>query len=331
MNPVLNREMRERFRTRRAGPLLTLWVAGVGLVGYLMYLLARELAQSGFGLGRAIAGGFVGRFLFESMALLMLTAVILVVPGLTATSIVGERERQTLHLMQVTQLSAFQLVVGKLSSSLAYLGLLVVAAMPMLSIPLLFGGMNVADVMAALGMILLTAVMVGSTSIWVSSRARSARGAVAGAYLWAIGIGMLSFLGLLAEGVVLHRNDPSGGRNGVEYVSAWVNPYFGLVSAVEAPLQDRMQVPFPTPFSPFDTLLFIRQGQGERLDAAFGEPSFAGVGDARPAIRSRRPPLWVYTVLIYALLVVLALRGAARHVRAPTPRIREPRRTRAPA
>ncbi len=326
MNPVLGREMRERFRTRRAAPLFTLWVLGVGLVGYLMYLLAREIAQSGFGIGRAIAGGFVGRFLFETMALIMLTAVILVVPGLTATSVVAERERQTLHLLQVTQLSAFQLVLGKLGSSLAYLGLLVVAVMPVLALPLLFGGMGFGDVAAAVGMVLLTALMLGSVSIWVSARARSSRGAVAGSYLWAIGIGILSFLLLLGEFVVFHLDDPDGGPEGVEYVSTWVNPYFGMVSAIEAPLARRFEVPFPTPFTPFDAVLFVRQGQTDPFGVGFVEPGFAEPGGER--LPTRRPPVWMYTVAIYLVIIVLTLRAATRRLRVPTSRIREPRRTR---
>ncbi len=330
MNPVLEREMRERFRTRRAAPLFTLWVLGVGLVGYLMYLVAGEIVRSGFGIGPAIAGAFVGRFLFETMALIMLTAVILVVPGLTATSVVAERERQTLHLLQVTQLSARQLVVGKLGSSLAYLGLLVVSVMPVLAIPLLFGGMGFGDVAAAVGMILLVALMLGSVSIWVSSRARSSRGAVAGSYLWAIGIGMLSFLLLLGEFVLFHLDDPEGGRDGTEYVSTWVNPYFGLVSAIEAPLSRRLEVPFPTPFTPFDALLFVRQGQTEMFGAVVDAP-LADLPDGRPRFPTRRPPVWVYTVAIYLAVIAVTLRAATRQLRAPIPTIREPRRSRAPS
>ena len=43
---------------------------------------------------------------------LLMTAVVMIVPGLTALSIVGERERQTFQLLQVTQLSPLQIVLG---------------------------------------------------------------------------------------------------------------------------------------------------------------------------------------------------------------------------
>ena len=60
LNPVLGREVRERFRSRRAPIFVTLWVLGVGLIGYLVYLIAQLAARDAFGLGQGVAGGLVG-------------------------------------------------------------------------------------------------------------------------------------------------------------------------------------------------------------------------------------------------------------------------------
>lgn len=89
VNPVLGREIKERFRSRRAPVFVTLWVLGVGLIGYLVYLVAQLAARSAFGLGQGVAGGYMGRFIFEGMMALLMTGVIMIVPGLTALSIVA--------------------------------------------------------------------------------------------------------------------------------------------------------------------------------------------------------------------------------------------------
>lgn len=332
VNPVLGREIKERFRSRRAPIFVTLWVLGVGLIGYLVYLVAQLAARNAFGLGQGVAGGYMGRFIFEGMMALLMTGVIMIVPGLTALSIVGERERQTFHLLQVTQLTPLQIVLGKLWSSMSYFLLLVVAVAPVAALPLLFGGVRLSDVVVGLAMLLLTAVMLGSVGIWGSARARSSRGAVANAYMWSFIIGFLTFALMGAE--LLFVNNQSGGPfppRGREIVSVLPNPYVGMVSAIVAPLgSDSLQ---GTPFYPLEILLMERQG----FDAGFlgvgavpggfvpGVADSSGAGPIENVLPLRRPPVWVFTLGIYLAVTVLALWGATRRVRAPATRIRSVR------
>ena len=333
MNPVLSREILERFRGRRAALLIFLWTLGIGLVGYVVYLVGQEVASNFFGMGRLITTGFVGRFLFQGMVLLMVTAVVMVVPGVTALTIVGERERQTLGLLQVTQLTPFQLVIGKLSSSLSYFLLLVVAVAPIIALPLLFGGMSLGDIFASLGMMLLTATMVGSVSLAISARAKSSRGAVAGSYAFSFVIAFFSIAMILAELLVFRGSTneivPPRGR---EIYSSWINPYVATVDAVAAPLSLRNDGQF-TPFTPAETLLFARQGVSQSLGgvAFVGEGFPVDLGVARgfgpiegggfigPAqeVRLRRGPVWIRTVVVYVVISGLALLRAARIVTAP--------------
>ncbi len=329
VNPVLGREIKERFRSRRAPVFVTLWVLGVGLIGYLVYLVAQLAARSAFGLGQGVAGGYMGRFIFEGMMALLMTGVIMIVPGLTALSIVGERERQTLHLLQVTQLSPLQIVLGKLWSSMSYFLLLIVAVAPVAALPLLFGGVRLSDVIVGLAMIMLTALMLGSIGIWGSARARSSRGAVANAYMWSFIIAFITFALMGAE--LLFVNNQSGNPfppRGREIVSILPNPYVGMVSAVVAPLgSDGLQ---GTPFDVVEVLLMERQGFDAGffgvgpgpgpIDGAIVDPSGGPAVDR--TLPLRRPPVWMYTVAIYLVVTSLALWGATRRVRAPATRIR---------
>jgi ABC-type transport system involved in multi-copper enzyme maturation permease subunit len=326
VNPVLSREILERFRGRRAALLIFLWTLGIGLVGYVVYLVGQQVASGFFGMGRLITTGFVGRFLFQGMVLLMVTAVVMVVPGVTALTIVGERERQTLGLLQVTQLTPFQLVIGKLSSSLSYFLLLVVAVAPIIALPLLFGGMSLGDVFAGLGMMLLTATMVGSVSLAISARAKSSRGAVAGSYAFSFVIAFFSIAMILAELLVFRGSTnelvPPRGR---EFYSSWINPYIATVDAVAAPLTLRNDGQF-TPFTPAEMLLYARQGvrSGPNMvafdvvDFGRGVPMEGGgfVGPVQE-IRARRGPVWIRTLVLYVVISGLALLRAARIVTAP--------------
>lgn len=337
MNPVLRREVMERFRSRRAPWFLFAWTIGVGMIGYVAYLVSQQVANQV--LGRLIATQYMGRFLFQAMAVLMMTAVVLIVPGVTALSIVTERERQTLPLLQVTQLSPIQLVLGKLSSSIGYFLLLLIAVGPVVAIPLLFGGMSAGDIGAALAMMLATAITLGSVAIAVSSRARSSRGAVAGSYAIAFIIGFLSLAIFLGELFLARPSDqaliPARGR---EFYSSWLNPYVGMVDAIRQPLRVPTDYTF-TPFAAFDAIVYARQGVSTpaiSMGGGFGFFARGGIGFAEDvaiqqfpvqgqaselAVRVRRGPVWTRTLIIYAAITALALLRAAFVVRAPARRI----------
>lgn len=325
MNPVLARETKERFRGRRTMPwLLIVWILAIGLIAYLLFVIAREIAQSQFGLGQALASGFMGRFLFESMTILVVTAVVMVVPGLTALSIIGERERQTFHLLQVTQMSPYQLVIGKLSSSIAYFGVLIIAVLPIVALPMIFGGTTFTDIAVALAATALLTLMLGSISMWMSARAKSSRGAVAMSYAIAFLIAFLSFAGLGAEYFFALDDQGRLPEEGVESLSALINPYFALASAVEAPLEIGQDRFFASPYTPLELHLFARQGAGGAVDLGVGQvaPGTIRIEDGRQFVNYSRPPLWVYTTIIYVMLIGLGLWRAATIVTAPATRVR---------
>lgn len=335
LNPVAMRELRERFRRNRAGLFVSIWIIVVTGVGYLIYLAARSWASSAFffgGMSPLLVNSSLGRAMFEMVSLLLLTAILLVVPGVASLSIVGERERLTLPLLQVSQLSPRQIVLGKLSSSLAYQVLLLVAVAPVMLVPMLFGGVGIGDVVAALATIAATAVLVGSLSVWVSARAKSTRGAVAGSYLITFALVIGTALLLIGEVVFFAPSDrDTWGPSGRELYSVWLNPYVVMVSAVDEPLVTTNEfVSLATPFDAVDALLRHRQW-GSRSPA--GDVIFEGMvpvavdsgmsfdfgapGDGQ--MKLNRGRLWVRSLLVSALVVLAALWAAARRVTVPAP------------
>ncbi|MGF1665329.1 MAG: ABC transporter permease [Acidimicrobiia bacterium] len=318
MNPVLAREAKQRFRGRRAGATILFWVGLLGALTFLLYIASREVAINRFGVGQLAATAFMGRFMFHSIALLLLTAVILVVPAIAAPSIVGERERQTFQILQVTQMGPWQLVLGKLAASMAFAMILLIAVVPIAAIPLLFGGASVGDVLAVVAMLVLTSLTLASVATWTSSRAASTRGSVMGAYAVAFSLAFLSFVSLGAEFLAIELLADGGvnANQDREWISALPNPYFGLVSAVEHPLGAGSAG--DTIFAPFQALLHLRQG--DSLD------NFGVGGVVGEPIDLKRPPVWIYTTVIYLGITGLSLWRASMNVRAPSTHIKRVKR-----
>ena len=63
-------------------------------------------------------------------------------PALTANTISGERERQTLDVLLTTRMTPFEIVVGKYLSCVTLGFLLILSTMPFLSLVFIYGGMN---------------------------------------------------------------------------------------------------------------------------------------------------------------------------------------------
>lgn len=305
MNPVLARESRQRFRGRWSWLVITGWVVAVGLLTYLFFFAGRSISVDFFSVRGPLSGlNQAGKWVFDGMTLVLLTSVAFMVPGLTALSIVGERQRQTLHLLQITQVTPLGIVIGKLFSSVGYFLVLILAVVPLLGIPLAFGAIGLMSVLVVMAMLVLVVAMQASVSIWVSSRAKTNRAAVAMSYLLAVAIFFGSFVLMGVEALVFRVDIEDTGR---ELVSTWINPYVAVADAVAFPYDDMtgiFQGGEPTPMEPFNALVSLRQSDG--LD---------GLGQQGGEIR--RIPGWIATTLIYGLIIVLCLWRAARRVTAP--------------
>ena len=130
INPILASSARRRMRSARTPVLITLY-------GVLIFL---------FGLGMAF-GQFAnpsisiyvmrqGMQAYAGMLAIQFALILLITPAMTAGSIAGERERQTLDMLLVTNTGSLRIVAGKLLESLGYVALLLVAALPSMCLTL---------------------------------------------------------------------------------------------------------------------------------------------------------------------------------------------------
>lgn len=100
INPVLNKEIKLRFRSIK------------GFLGLLFYLIALGAIALGFIYINSMNGssGYMrpeeSRFMFIVLSMMQMGLIIFMTPGLTAGVISGERERQTLNMLLTTQQSS---------------------------------------------------------------------------------------------------------------------------------------------------------------------------------------------------------------------------------
>jgi len=181
-NPVLARELRQRMSTPRIVIVLTAYLAILGGALVLLYR-ARANSTSQF---RSVPGisefADIGQSLFEFVLFFMVLLVLFVVPGFTAASIAGERERQTLRALQVTMLSPFGIVSGKVAASIALTVLLLIVSMPLLAIAFLIGGITFSEVFISLGMLLFSAAALACITVACSALVKRVPGAILLAY-----------------------------------------------------------------------------------------------------------------------------------------------------
>jgi ABC-type transport system involved in multi-copper enzyme maturation permease subunit len=191
---VLERELRERVRSRGAVVVLTIYLALVVLLFYAVYRGFVASANPNFGGPYAgapdpAAGGVqatdaarVGRGIFEWLLFAALGLVLFIVPGYTSAAIAGERERQTLIPMQLTLLRPWQIAAGKVGASTAFVGLLLVATLPVLAVASAFGGVDLAAVVRALLAIIVVGLVLASVTVACSAVVRRVQAATVLAY-----------------------------------------------------------------------------------------------------------------------------------------------------
>lgn len=336
MNPVLRRELVERWRGRRAVATITGYLAVLGGILYLLYRIGVVALRSqfGFGLDTASAGPALGRFLFENLLFFVLLLVLFVSPGYAAAQLSGERERRTLPLLQLTLLRPYQIVLGKLGASVAWLTLLVTAALPLGAATLFLGGVALPDLLTGMAFILVVAVGVAGIALGISSLTRRTTAAVVLTYatvlFLALGTGFLA----IAEFVLNSR----GQQGNSTPASLYPNPFFGLADAASAG-ETGLDGGFGSLFSPLSLLgqahpdsLRIALDRDEA--AAVAVPMPAGPGGAFVEVEpgggvfadpGARRPVWLLTAGIHLALGALGFLVATRRVRPGAVRTRSTR------
>ncbi len=128
---------------------------------------------------------FLSLYIF--VAAIEFAMLLFIIPAVTAGSISGERERQTLNLMLTTRMTAVDIVLGKLSASLSTIFLLIASSFPIFALIFIYGGVTAKDILLLLVCYGVTALLMGCIGIFCSACfKRSTFATVAGYCLTAV-------------------------------------------------------------------------------------------------------------------------------------------------
>lgn len=237
-NPIFAFSAIRRMRSARTPLLITLYSLLLALLAYFTVYGRFMGATVTLGEMRLSVDGYA------YMIMLQFALLVLVAPAMTAGSISGERERQTLDLLLVTNTGAVKLVLGKLLESFGFLALMVMCSLPMLSLVLITGGATFAQVLVSVAFLLLTALAALSVGLVCSSLFQRTVTATVMSYLSVFALGIVTLLPLWHDvkriGDLYDAMNIVGGQlHTIEYtpISFTINPALGLFSLLAAQTQ----------------------------------------------------------------------------------------------
>ncbi len=308
LNPVLDRELRQRSRTPRSMVIMTIFLLVSLATAFVTYLGE----TSGFDGEFDLIGQSVGRTMFEWVLILELIVMLFVVPGISAGAITGERDRQTLIPLQVTLIGPVGIFVGKVLSSAAFVVLMIVASTPILAVAYLLGGVAFSSIFWGVAALIVIGLLLAVIGVACSAFMRRTAAATLITYgvVLAITVGTLFafYVGAIVIGVVyLGLDDPFVSDRAVNWFLApfYFNP-FVLLAGAAGNVSDSLGV-WP--------LSGIKQGFVE-ADRGFGGGFDEGVDGELFEERAgdmRVVPLWVRAfVAQLAVAAALAVLGVRR-------------------
>ncbi len=236
-NPIILKELRGRMRSWRALFNVGLYVGLLSIFAVLAYAVSMPRNYyNGYYSYNYSYNSYerLGNGLFSGIIVVQLLLIGLLTPGFTAGVLSGEKERQTYEILLVTLLRPAEIVLGKLFSTLSYLFLLIIAAIPVESIVFLVGGVGADQLIIGLLIPLVTTLLLGSLGVMWSSLLRTTSRASRSTYITLL----VLMLGLPALGypLTILFYGFSGGSDASYFLLNWAsafNPGVAMVATNE--------------------------------------------------------------------------------------------------
>ena len=235
LNPVFRKDMRVLFRNVKVyiGLFLYLFVL-LGITDLILKMINMD-SYNGFN-PEYIMTAYLIMLGFQMLTLTF------IIPAVTSSSISGERERQTLDFLLVTRMSGWDIVTGKLMSSLLLVAIIIVASMPIYAILFYYGGVSVSGFILNTIFLLVYSCFVGSIAVFFSTIIKKTAAATAISNLFIIGITIGTMIviaiiaaiynSLLVTGVVTNVWDRAVGA--VCIIVGSINPVVCFISIVDS-------------------------------------------------------------------------------------------------
>lgn len=176
-NPIYKRERTVGSRSIRIPMILTVFNCILALVALLnMYSMVAQVEVT----AEIQYSAFLELYVFG--AVIAFVMILFVMPALTAGSISGERERQTLDLLLSTQVTGLEVAAGKLMAAMHHVILLFVSSFPVMAMCFVYGGIRLWDLAFLVLSFLVAALFTACIGICFSALCRRTTMATALSY-----------------------------------------------------------------------------------------------------------------------------------------------------
>ena len=192
LNPILSFSATRRMRSFK-----TLLIA----VAYVVVMLAVTLLIMGRIFGNEATFYSIRNSVtcYQAQMVTQFILILLIAPAMTSGAIAGERERQTLELLLVTNTRSFRIVIGKAMESFAMLALLIVCGFPVMCLTMVAGAVTLPQILIGELFLLLIAFASVSVGVFSSTLARSTVASGVISYLILLAIGGLTLIPLIMD------------------------------------------------------------------------------------------------------------------------------------
>lgn len=236
LNPILSFSATRRMRSFKTMLIVIAYMAALLLLSFVFLSVFT---------GKEVGLNQLTRSPLCYLALLaaQFALIILIAPAMSAGAVAGERERQTLDLLLVTNTGSFRIVAGKVMESFAMLGLLIVCGLPVMSLCLLTGGVTITYILMGELFLLAEAFACISVGVFFSSVSRSTVVSTILSYVFILLFGLVTALPFLfgypmsITDVVydkkLYAALDAGGARAMINPLLYMNPGFGLIALIQ--------------------------------------------------------------------------------------------------
>lgn len=195
-NPIVKKDLQVTARSMRLSWGLFAYEA-VLVLAFLLALAVIQAESNSYYSSSNIYSYLI--YLFPVLAVAQVCIVALIVPVITASSISGEKERQTFDIMLTTCMSPLSIVLGKVVSAVLRILFFVAAGMPIMALSFVVGGLAWSSLVYFVLAIILLSVFSGSIGIFCSSFCRRSISAVILSFAFYFVIFILTFVPMILK------------------------------------------------------------------------------------------------------------------------------------
>lgn len=203
-NPIVKKDLQVTARSMRFSWGLFAYEAVLTMTFLLALTMIQQMSGSFYSSSNVYSSLI---YLFPVLSVAQVCIVALIVPIITASSISGEKERQTFDIMLTTCMSPFSIVLGKVMSAVLRILFFVAAGMPIMALAFVVGGLSWSYLFYFVLTIILLALLSGGIGILSSAICRRSITAVILSYAFYFIIYILTFLPMMIKGFVTQADN----------------------------------------------------------------------------------------------------------------------------